>query len=335
MRFGYAYLFPLTILSFLHQFASFPALAGRKIESCMTKDNHFYTLTEITPHFGAIAHGLDLAAASPLPNEAIDQIKSDVKKHRLLIFKNQGLLSGATQVAFSSQLGQLESTFYKHPRSPHPDIFRVSNDELEGCTGVGTTGWHVDGTFQPKPFKYQTMHFHYVCEGGDTWFVPLNEFFQSQDEPTRRQWDKLWMLTGNGNYAHPLVYQHPERGDTAMVLHCGRPFCAGWAVDDETAAAAAGASPDRRGAVAVLPAAAVQEELAARLDAAVGAIGIKVRWEAGDLAVCDNLGTVHYAPPGTQGSRGLVGLRILHRTTIAGETVPAKSDGRRSFLFRQ
>ena len=98
---------------------------------------------------------------------------------------------------------------------------------------------------------------------------------------------------------------------------------------------AADAAPDRRGAATVLPAAAVQEDLAQRLDSAVGSLGIKVRWEAGDLAVCDNLGTAHYAPPGTQGTRSRVGLRILHRTTIAGETMPAKPDGRRSFLFRQ
>ena len=52
---------------------------------------------------------------------------------------------------------------------PHPDIFRVSNDETEGCVGVGRTGWHIDGTFQWRPFKYQTMHFHSTCEGGETW----------------------------------------------------------------------------------------------------------------------------------------------------------------------
>ena len=35
---------------------------------------------------------------------------------------------------------------YAHAhRSPHPDVFRVSNDEREGCTGVGRTGWHIDG----------------------------------------------------------------------------------------------------------------------------------------------------------------------------------------------
>jgi taurine dioxygenase len=302
---------------------------------CMS--NRFYNLTKITPHFGAFAHGLDLAAASPFSDELIDQLKSDIRQHRLIIFKNQGLVPGETQVAFSSRLGTIESTFFKHPRSPHPDVFRVSNDEGEGCTGVGTTGWHVDGTFQPKPFKYMTMHFHSVCEGGSTWFLPLHEFYQMQDDVSRQLWDKLWMLTGNGNYAHPLVYQHPTRGDTAMVLHCGRPFCAGWAVADAPAFEAAAAAGDGRPPqfAEVLPAEAVQDQLTARLDAAVDAVGVKVAWEMGDFALCDNLGAVHYAPPGTQGARDRVGLRVLHRTTVAGDALPAKADGRRSFLFRQ
>jgi len=30
----------------------------------------------------------------------------------------------------------------------------VSNDEDEGCTGVGRTGWHIDGTFLDKPYKF-------------------------------------------------------------------------------------------------------------------------------------------------------------------------------------
>ena len=159
-----------------------------------------------------------------------------------------------------------------------------------------------------------------------------------QDEGTRLRWDKLWMLTGNGNHAHPLVYKHPTRGDTAMVVHCGRPFCAGWAVVDapaHEAAAAAAAAGRLRQLAAVLPSEAVQDELAARLDAALDAVGVRVGWEAGDLAVCDNLSAVHYAPPGTQGARATVGLRVLHRTTVAGEGLPAKADGRRSFLFRE
>ena len=65
------------------------------------------------------------------------------------------LVFRSLKVEFSATLGKVESTFSKHPRSPHPDIFRVSNDHTEGCTGVGRTGWHVDGTFMRTPFMYQ------------------------------------------------------------------------------------------------------------------------------------------------------------------------------------
>ncbi|XP_069128264.1 uncharacterized protein [Argopecten irradians] len=72
--------------------------------------------------------------------EAINSIRADVHKHKLLIFKNQGVISGDKHVEISKWFGDMESTFYKHPKSPHPDVFRVSNDESEGCTRVGNTG---------------------------------------------------------------------------------------------------------------------------------------------------------------------------------------------------
>ncbi len=56
-------------------------------------------------------------------------------RHRLLVFRDQGIVSGERQVEISRWFGELESTFYKHPHSPHPDVFRVSNDEQTGCTG--------------------------------------------------------------------------------------------------------------------------------------------------------------------------------------------------------
>ena len=57
------------------------------------------------------------------------------------------------------------SILIQHPRSPDPDIFRVSNDHVEGCTQVGRSGWHIDGTFMRCPFKVQTMHFWSVSKG--------------------------------------------------------------------------------------------------------------------------------------------------------------------------
>ena len=103
-----------------------------------------------------------------VPQEVIDQIKQDVHKYRIMIFRDQGKVSGKRHVEISKWFGELESTFYRHPRSPDLDVFRVSNDESEGCTGVGRTGWHVDGSFQPAPFAYALYHMYHVPKKGDT-----------------------------------------------------------------------------------------------------------------------------------------------------------------------
>lgn len=287
----------------------------------------FYTVTPLTPHFVGVVRDFSLAGDEPLSKELVQRIKDDMVKYRVLVFKGQGNLSGKRQVQISKQFGTIESTFYKHPKSPHPDIFRVSNDENEGCTNVGRTGWHIDGTFQARPFKYQTMHFHSVCDGGQTWFVPLKEFYEMQDEDTKARWDRYWMLTGRREYAHPMVYQHPHRGDTTMLFHCGRPFCVGWVVDSGEN------TTTKRKPERLLHADVVQDEVTSLLDQAIDKIGVKMDWEPGDFAINDNLGNCHYAPPGTQNSRRKSGLRILHRTTIAGEGTPTKADGRSSYIF--
>jgi taurine dioxygenase len=102
------------------------------------------------------------------PPEVIEQIKKDVHKFRLVVFRNQGILNGQRHVEISHWFGELDSTFYRHPQSPDPDVFRVSNDESEGCTQVGRTGWHIDGSFQPAPFAYSLYHIVSVPDKGDT-----------------------------------------------------------------------------------------------------------------------------------------------------------------------
>jgi len=318
---------PLSLVAKSPRFWSTPASRSpHRSHVNMAEGDPIYTTEPILPHFGAYVRGFSLDGKDPFPQAVVDKIKDDMRKYRVLVFKGQGQISGERQVQLSQQLGEVESTFYKHPRSPHPDIFRVSNDEREGCLNVGRTGWHIDGTFQWMPFKYQTMHFHSVCEGGETWFIPLKEFYELQDMETRKKWDRYWMVTGRGQVCHPLVYKHPVRGDTTLMFHCGKPFCMAWAVDDE--------NPDPQ-ARQILPQllrpASIQEELTERLDKAIDQIGVKMNWEAGDFAINDNLGNCHYAAPGTQASKSVAGLRILHRTTIAGEAVPTKEDGRESF----
>jgi taurine dioxygenase len=55
-----------------------------------------------------------------------------VRNHTLLVFKDQGVVGHERQLEISRWFGEIESTFFDHPKSPHRDIFRVSNDRSEG-----------------------------------------------------------------------------------------------------------------------------------------------------------------------------------------------------------
>lgn len=115
---------------------------------------------------GVELRGIDLS--QDISQDLIKQFKKDVHTHRLLIFKNQGKITGQRHVEISKWFGELESTFYKHPKSPHPDVFRVSNVRDEGCTNVGRTGWHIDGSFMEKPFAFSLYYMEAVPRTGDT-----------------------------------------------------------------------------------------------------------------------------------------------------------------------
>ena len=65
-------------------------------------------------------------------DDVIEMIREDVTKHRLLVFKNQHNLTAEQHLLVGRWFGEIESTFYDHPKSPHRDIFRVSNDKSEG-----------------------------------------------------------------------------------------------------------------------------------------------------------------------------------------------------------
>jgi len=291
--------------------------------------NAFYSLRPLNAVFGAEVLGVDLSMQN-FEEGFVEQIRRDLVEYRVLLFRKQSPISGAQQVAFSARLGQVESTFYKHPKSPHPDIFRVSNNEAEGCTNVGRSGWHVDGTFLETPFTYQTMYFPQVAAGGDTCFVPLKELYERQSDAVRARWDRYWMVTGRrSSPVHPVVYRHPLRDDPTMVFHCGEPFVNGWLIDDDRLPTA------ERKPTEMVGARSFQAELTRALEQALeDGVGIKMSWEPGDFSINDNLGLAHYACPGTQKDWREVGLRILHRTTVLGgaETVPMKRDGRRSFF---
>ena len=128
----------------------------------------------------------------------------------------------------SEWFGTIESTFYDHPKAPHRDIFRVSNDRTEGCTNVGRTGtpsfhfhvkswkyiiieqiifnilgWHIDGSFQEKPFSHSIYHIIECPKEGDTVFASLTEIIERLDKKKREYWEMLYMASDRrGMYLH-------------------------------------------------------------------------------------------------------------------------------------
>lgn len=324
----------------------------------MSMKNKFYKLQPLGQNLGAEILNFEFSSQydsshrkttknqnSPsFSSEFISQIKKDVAEHRLLIFREQKTpISGQLQVDFSDLLGKVVSTFYEHPKSPHPDVFRVSNDENEGCTNVGRSGWHIDGTFMMTPFKYQTMYFPSVCESGSTEFVGLRELYGSVSKEKQDFWSRLWMMAERRDApVHPLVYQHPDRFDEiTMCFHCGGQFVDGWLLETSANSGKLPASTsfiDTNG----LPTENVEtfyqnHQIQNQITKSIenmefGVSKLRIDWKKGDFSINDNLAIAHYATPGTQNSAETAGLRVLHRTTVMGENcVPKKLDGRTSF----
>ncbi|XP_063962996.1 alkylsulfatase-like [Lytechinus pictus] len=261
---------------------------------------------------GVEVFGIDLAQQQP--QEVIDEIKQDVAQHRLMIFRNQSVISGDRHVEISLWFGELESTFYKHPKSPHPDVFRVSNVESEGCRGVGRTGWHIDGSFQPAPFNYSLYYMHVVPKEGDTVFAPLNEIIVGLSEDQLARWERLYMMSDRrGGSVHPLVYSHPRTVKRTLCFHLGMTDAFIWDYG----------TPGQR-LTNPIETQEILNEIHHEFVKDDGAVQYSHKWQVGDFIISDNLAVGHEATPQTQDSVERVGLRVLHRTTVKGTQPPTK-----------
>ena len=68
-----------------------------------------YNFTPLTARFGRVIQGINLG--DDLPDSVVSAIKRDLHEHRLLLFRDQGRLSAATQLKVSRWFGEVESTF--------------------------------------------------------------------------------------------------------------------------------------------------------------------------------------------------------------------------------
>jgi hypothetical protein len=126
-----------------------------------------YTLRKLRDDFVAEVTGIDLSAE--LPETVVETIKKDLRVHKLLIFRDQGVISGEIQLRITRNFGEVEDRgFEQHSKSPDRLILRVSNDENEGFRDFGSAGFHIDGTFMEMPNAYSLYHIISNPRKGDT-----------------------------------------------------------------------------------------------------------------------------------------------------------------------
>merc|ERR1712004_69142 len=217
-----------------------------------------------------------------------DQIIKDVAKHGILVFRNQSGILPQKHLEISQWFGEIESTFYDHPASPHRDIFRVSNDRNEGCTGVGRTGWHIDGSFQEAPFSHSIYHIIETPSRGATVFCNLTEVIEGLTEDRRSYWERLWMCSDRrSGPQRPLIYSHPETGLPVLCFHLG--MTEGFLLDRGSKNQRALSPPEVQ---EVLD--SIKEEISKE-----GRVYSHV-YKPGDFIISDNLAVGHEADPATQ-----------------------------------
>jgi len=266
-----------------------------------------YTLRPIK--VGCEAVGINLS--NEVSKETIQQIRKDVEKHRIVVFKKQENITPLRHLEIGRWFGEIESTFYNHAKSPHRDIFRVSNDKAEGCTNVGRTGWHIDGSFMPQPFSHSLYHIISVPSAGTTSFLPLTDFIQSVDQEKRELWESLWMVSDSRDVVHPLIYKHPDTGHPVLCFHLGM-----------TAGFVKNYSTDQQSFVSRSETELILRDMHDEI--LNSNLIYHHKYEEGDFIISDNLAVGHEASPETQLPRSQVGLRVMHRVTIAGKHRPSK-----------
>lgn len=99
-----------------------------------------------------------------------------------------------------------------HPRSPHRDIFRLSNDPEQGFNQVGPE-WHNDGSFCREVFSHVAYHIIKAPSGhGDTCFAHLGAAYDTLPSAEQERYRRCASVNSNGGAVHPLVFDHPISG---------------------------------------------------------------------------------------------------------------------------
>ncbi|TKD52802.1 TauD/TfdA dioxygenase family protein [Sphingomonas baiyangensis] len=258
------------------------------------------TETPILPRFGAEISGIDLRQL--LTDEARAAIVDAMNRWGVCVFRDTGL-DNAGHIAFSRNLGHLETApVVKDRPRRHPDhaeIFDASNLTPAGEILVdnnmvlhkkGDRLWHTDSSFMEKRSAYSLLlAYETPAEGGQTFFADMRSAYEDLPDDVRHKVDtmeaehSLWwsrLLAGfpiteeevdaRPKARQPMAMPQPATGRTAIYI-------GSHALD-----------------VVGLPRKEGLELIEYLIDFATQPQYVfGVTWQPGDLAIWDNLTTMH------------------------------------------
>ena len=268
--------------------------------------------------FGAAITGLDISR--PLEPQTLAEVKDAFARHAVVNFPDQPLTLEELE-AFTLQIGPFGVDPYVKPMEGHPNVLELRREPDEKATNFGA-GWHSDWSFQPEPPAATLLHGKVIPPvGGDTLYADcrrayeaLSDGFKAMLAPLRavhsasrpygengvfaRETEKRTMQIisspeADKTHTHPLVRTHPVTGRKALF------------VSPTYTLGIEGLAPAESDPIlGFLFKHMVQPEFVYRH-----------RWRPDMLNMWDNRCTVHLAEGGYDGH-----LRLMHRTTVAGDT---------------
>ncbi|MEI7444993.1 MAG: TauD/TfdA family dioxygenase, partial [Burkholderiales bacterium] len=196
---------------------------------------------------GAEVVGLDLAR--PVEVDRLEQLRAALRTFHVLVFRDQGHLDPADQVAFSALWGRLQRHVLRDfALSGHPEVLVVSNVRRDGRPiGLGDAGafWHSDLSYKARPSLGSLLLARQLPQvGGDTLFADQHAAWR---EAARSLRALLERRTAEHSYLkeyealraispwrpaltpeqvaevppvwHPAVRTHPESGSRALFVN--------------------------------------------------------------------------------------------------------------------
>ena len=222
----------------------------------------------------------------------------------MLVFRDQHL-DAAELSAFARRWGDVFHTPHAVALDGFPDVIAIRN---RGKAHTTTEYWHTDSVFTPKPPALSILANQVLPPaGGDTIFAnqylayeTLSPGLRAIAQTLRAEYYRaanMGRLMGGMADAvktsdHPVVRTHPETGRKALYLSYDPTVRLEGFSDDES-----------RTIVGLFGAHATQP-----------AFCYRHRWQAGDVVVWDNRGTLHYAVHDYGDEE-----RLHYRVTVAGD----------------